>query len=255
MDIKLNYKVKGNGKPIIILHGLFGMLDNWNSISNKLAANYTVYTIYQRDHGKSSKSKEFGYDFVAEDLKTFCDDHELKNIGLIGHSMGGKSAMTFADRYPNLVDRLMVIDIAPKKYTGGHEHIFDAILSVPIQSITKRSEVDEVLSKSINALGVRQFLMKNLSRKKEGGFEWKANFELLYKHYAEISDIPKLTRNNMMETIFLKGENSNYILPEDHALISDIYPNATIINVENAGHWIHAEQPEVVIDNINTFFQ
>jgi len=255
MGIKINFKVKGSGKPLIILHGLFGMLDNWNSIGNKLSADYKVYLVDQRDHGRSDKSKEFDYELVAEDLKNFCDDHGLEKIGIIGHSMGGKSAMTFTDRYPSLVSKLMVVDIAPKAYVGGHEYIFEAILSVPIDTITKRSEVDNVLARSIRSLGVRQFLMKNLSRKREGGFEWKANFRLLYDHYHEISAMPQLSQGNDIDAMFLKGEKSNYILPEDHDLIESLYPNATIETIDDAGHWLHAEQPDELIAKVYAFFQ
>lgn len=255
MDIKLNYKVKGSGKPIIILHGLFGMLDNWNSIANKIADEFTVYLVDQRDHGKSTKSKEFGYELVAQDLKYFCNEHGLEKVGLIGHSMGGKSVMTFANTYPDMVGKMMVIDIAPKTYSGGHEYIFDAILSVPIETITKRSEVDEILARSIKELGVRQFLMKNLSRKKEGGFEWKANFQLLYDSYEKISGTSLLGQQSNLETMFIRGEHSDYIQPEDYDLIYDLYPKANIETIQNAGHWVHAEQPDAIIAKINAFFQ
>lgn len=255
MSINLNFKVKGSGKPILILHGLFGMLDNWNSISNRLAENFSVYTVDQRDHGKSDKSTEFGYEFIAEDLKYFCDENDLKEIGIIGHSMGGKSAMTFADRFPDYVQKLMVIDISPKTYDGGHEFILEAILSIPIESVTSRQEVDELLSRHIKAIGIRQFLMKNLSRKKEGGFEWKANFQLLNKHYPDILGMPELRQGNTLDTLFISGERSDYIIPEDHKLILELYPNARIEVIENAGHWVHAEQPNAIIDKINAFFQ
>lgn len=255
MRIKLNFKVKGSGKPIIILHGLFGMLDNWNSISNTLAENFSVYTVDQRDHGRSDKSTEFGYESIAEDLKYFCDENDLKEIGIIGHSMGGKSAMTFADRFPEYVKKLMVIDISPKTYDGGHEFILEAILSIPIDTVTSRQEVDELLSRQIKILGIRQFLMKNLSRKNEGGFEWKANFPLLNKHYPDILGMPELRHGNDLETLFISGGKSDYIMPEDHKVIKELYPRARIEIIENAGHWVHAEQPNAIIDKINAFFQ
>lgn len=255
MELQLNYKLKGTGKPIIILHGLFGMLDNWNSIGSELANNFAIYLVDQRDHGRSDKSKEFGYEFVARDLKNLCDKLSLQKIGLIGHSMGGKSAMTFANLYPDMVDKLMVIDIAPKKYEGGHENIFDAILAVPIEEVTTRSAVDGILSKQIDNIGVRQFLMKNLTRKKEGGFEWKANFKLLHDKYENILDIPALRKNSDLEVVFIKGGLSQYIQPEDEALIHSYYPNAEVEIIENAGHWVHAEKPKELLDSIYSFFQ
>ncbi len=253
--MNLNFKLKGTGKPIIILHGLFGMLDNWNTIGSQLAKMYAIYLVDQRDHGRSSKSTEFGYELLARDLKLFCDEHGLTKIGLIGHSMGGKTAMTFANHYPDLVDKLMVVDIAPKKYDGGHEDIFEAILGIPIEDITTRSEVDDLLSVNITNLGVRQFLMKNLTRKKEGGFEWKANFQLLYDSYNEIMDIPEITTKSDIETLFIRGELSNYIQEADEQLIKEYYPKAKIETISGAGHWVHAEKPIELLDSIHSFFQ
>ena len=255
MDIHLNYKLKGSGKPIIILHGLFGMLDNWNSIGSQLAKNYATYLVDQRDHGRSSKSKEFAYNLLARDLKIFCEEHGLEKVNLIGHSMGGKTAMTFANEYPEMIDKLMVVDIAPKEYKGGHEYIFEAILSVPLAQITKRSEVDEHLSDRIKNKGVRQFLMKNLTRKKEGGFEWKANFQLLFDSYDEIKGMPTLQKGNELEVLFIKGGLSDYISQEDETSIQEYFPNARVETFSNAGHWVHAEQPKMLIDSIYSFFQ
>jgi len=255
MDIHLNFKTKGAGKPIIILHGLFGMLDNWNSIGGKLEQQYTVYMVDQRDHGRSDKSTEFGYELLAHDLKNFCDQQGLEKVNLIGHSMGGKTAMTFANIYPEMVDKLMVVDIAPKEYTGGHEFIFDAILSVPIDEVTERSEVDDILSKTIKQIGVRQFLMKNLSRKKEGGFEWKANFQLLHDSYDKIKGMPQIIKGIDIETMFLRGELSDYISQEDDILIKEYFPKAQVKTISGAGHWVHAEKPKELLDSIYSFFQ
>jgi len=255
MEVHLNYKSKGTGKPIIILHGLFGMLDNWNSIGSQLANNYAIYLVDQRDHGRSSKSTEFGYELLAKDLKLFCDQHGLEKVNLIGHSMGGKTAMTFANAYPEVVEKVMIVDIAPKIYAGGHELIFEAILGVPIDEITKRSEVDELLSIHIKNLGVRQFLMKNLTRKKEGGFEWKANFRLLFDSYEQIKGIPSLEKNSGLDVLFIKGEMSNYITKEDEPLIKEYFPNARIETINSAGHWVHAEKPKELLDSIYSFFQ
>lgn len=255
MGIHLNYKLKGSGQPIIILHGLFGMLDNWNSIGNKLADNYTVYLVDQRDHGKSDKSTEFDYDLLAHDLKNFCVEQGLSKVNLIGHSMGGKTAMTFANEYPEMIDKVMIVDITPKTYAGGHELIFEAILGVPIAKITKRSEVDELLSTKIKNLGVRQFLMKNLNRKKEGGFEWKANFQLLHDSYENIKGMPSLRKDSDLDILFIKGEMSDYITADDESRIKEYFPKAQIETIPNAGHWVHAEKPKELLDRIYSFFQ
>jgi len=255
MEVRLNYKTKGQGKPLIILHGLFGMLDNWNSIGNQLASKYAIYLVDQRDHGRSDKSTEFDYVLLAQDLKLFCAQQGLHKVNLMGHSMGGKTAMTFADLYPEMVDKLMVIDIAPKTYDGGHEYIFEAILNIPINKVSKRSEVDELLSPYIKNTGVRLFLMKNLTRKKEGGFEWKANFKLLSESYDKIKGTPPLQESTGLNILFIKGEKSDYISMEDELLIKNYYPKAQIKTIPGAGHWVHAEKPNELLDSIYSFFQ
>jgi esterase len=250
--MELNYKQFGQGEPIIILHGLFGMLDNWQTVARKLAENYTVFIIDQRNHGKSPHDPVLDYPTMAEDLKCFMEQNWIYKAHLIGHSMGGKTVMQFALEYPDMVDKLVVVDIAPKKYEGGHQAIFDALFSLDLNNIQGRSDAEAQLAKKIDEVGIRQFLLKNLSRKKEGGYAWKMNLSAISEHYEDILDTIE-GESVEVETLFIKGENSKYIQAEDRNLIANLFPNSNIQTVDNAGHWVHAEQPAVLMDMVLEF--
>ncbi len=184
--MELNYKEFGQGEPIIILHGLFGMLDNWQTIAKRLANDYWIFVVDQRNHGKSPHVNGLSYPLMAQDLKAFMDQHWIPQAHIIGHSMGGKTAMQFAFEYPDMVDKLVVLDIAPPANESGHGLIFDALHSVDLQKIETRIEADEKLAQKIKDYGVRQFLLKNLSRQKEGGYRWKMNLEAISNNYDNI---------------------------------------------------------------------
>lgn len=250
----LNYKSFGEGDPIIILHGLFGMLDNWQTIGKQLAQDYRVILVDQRNHGKSFHSDEFSYDLLADDLKALMTELELSSAHIIGHSMGGKTAMSFAAKYPDMIDSLIVVDIAPKEYEGGHEELFEAILAIDVEAISSRKEVDEQLKLSIPDMGVRLFLMKNLTRKPETGYQWKANFTVLNDEYAQLMDF-NIAGVHVVPSLFIRGQKSNYILEEDEELIYDLFPLAVIEDIEDAGHWIHAEQPQLFLDLVTDYFK
>ena len=160
--MELNHKTFGAGDPIIILHGLFGTLDNWQTVAKKLAEHFMVYIVDQRNHGRSAHVEGQNYKLMAEDLADFMEENWMHNAHIIGHSMGGKTAMQFAADYPDMLNKLVVVDIAPKAYEGGHQTIFDALLSVNMEKVQTRKEVEEQLSKYIDDAGVRLFLMKNL---------------------------------------------------------------------------------------------
>lgn len=251
---KLNYKVFGEGEPVVILHGLFGMLDNWQTFAKKLAENYMVYIVDQRDHGKSPHTNEFKYNLLAEDLKTFCEDQWIHQARFIGHSMGGRTCMHLALQYPDLVSQMVIVDMGVKTYTGGHQDIIDALLSVPIEKVKSRSEVDQLLAKTITDKGVRLFLMKNLSRSKEEGYRWKMNLQLLAREYANI--MKGLDQNNWsdVDIQFIRGSRSQYIVSDDVDGIQSIFPKANIQTVDDAGHWIHAEQPQALLELISDYF-
>jgi len=251
--LPLNFKTYGQGNPIIILHGLFGTLDNWQTIARQLSEKYLVYLVDQRNHGRSPHTKDFNYSLLAEDLKDFMESEGMSQATIIGHSMGGKTAMQFAVSYPEMVTSLIVVDIAPKVYEGGHQEIFDALLSVDLKKIESRKMAEEQLMEKIPDAGIRQFLLKNLTRNKEGGYQWKMNLPAIYKNYQHILDNILLDEPYTGSSLFIRGERSGYIKETDDSLIKDTFPEAEIITISNAGHWVHAEAPKALLSAFINF--
>lgn len=254
MHLKLNYREIGEGRPLLILHGLFGMLDNWASIGKALSENFRVFLIDLRDHGKSPRSEDFNYGLLADDLNNFCLDHDLSSVYVIGHSMGGKAAVQFAYSYPDLVDMMVVVDIVPRAYQGGHEEIFKAIMAIKLDDYPSRSDIQAELSKSIEDMATLQFLMKNLGRDIEEGYYWKANFKLLYKNYAKINGFDKIVHPIAIPTLLIKGGNSAYIQNQDDKFINRAFVNASIVEIQGAGHWVHASHPAELMEVVLSFF-
>ncbi len=248
----LNHKIIGEGEPLIILHGLFGMLDNWQRFAKKISEQYKVILVDQRNHGKSFRSEEFTYELLAKDCIELLDHLNIRKAHILGHSMGGKTTMQIATSYPERVESFVVVDIAPKTYAGDHQFIFDSVLSIDLEEAKTRKEIDEQLSKSIMEMGVRLFLMKNLKRKKEGGFEWKANFPILKNSYADIMG-HSLSATSHSKGLFIRGGLSNYILSDDEAIIKHHFPNASMATIEGAGHWVHADKPEALLEVVVNF--
>ena len=251
----LNYKSFGEGYPIIILHGLFGTLDNWQTIAKKLAEHYTVYIIDQRNHGRSPHDDTFDYKVMADDLQVFMESQWIYEAHVIGHSMGGKTAMQFALNYPDLVNQLVVVDIAPKAYEGGHQTIFEALLSLDLATITSRKEADELLQQKIEDFGVRQFLLKNLTRRKEGGFKWKMNLPVIYQNYQQILSAIESEDSFDNATLFIRGGISNYVKEEDMTNIKTLFPVAELATVPKVGHWVHAAAPSTLLKLVNNFLK
>jgi pimeloyl-ACP methyl ester carboxylesterase len=254
--LALHHKTFGQGEPVVILHGLFGTLDNWQTIGKLLAEHYMVFLLDQRNHGRSPHVEGMNYSLLAEDLYHFLDANWIHQTHIIGHSMGGKTAMQFALHHPDLVNRLMIIDIAPKSYEGGHELILDALTAFPLDKISDRKEAEIFLQqKGIKEFGTRQFLLKNLTRTASGGYEWKMNLGEITKHYQEILANIEASDTFEGETLFVKGGNSNYILDEDLPVIQTYFPKANIETVPNVGHWVHAEAPEKLLQLILQFLK
>lgn len=249
----LNYKSYGKGEPLIILHGLFGSLDNWHSVASKLAEYFNVITIDQRNHGKSFHSDEFNYEVMANDLKKFIDQKNFKNIFLAGHSMGGKTAMKFTFKFPDCVKKLIVVDIAPKKYPGGHDEILEALCSFPIKKIKSRSEADKVLSEKISDFGVRQFLLKNIERTKENSYKWKMNLPVIKKNYDAVTEEISSEQAFNQAVLFIRGGRSAYIKDEDMIDIKKLFPSVQLETIKNSGHWVHAEAKDEFIEVVKKF--
>lgn len=254
--IALNYKVVGDGTPVIILHGLFGSLDNWQTISKKISEHgYKVYTVDQRNHGKSPHTSLHTYSEMAKDLAHFMDNMNLQKSIIIGHSMGGKTAMQFAADFPNRIDKLCVVDIGPKYYPPHHQTILKALHSVKTNQITSRKEAEEAIGQHISEFGIKQFLMKNLDRKDATSFRWKMNLPVLSEQIENVGAEIKWNKPFTELSLFIAGENSDYIIKEDHEGIKTLFPKATIINIKEAGHWVHAEQPEAFTETVLQFLE
>jgi len=249
--MELNYKTYGTGEPLIILHGLFGMLDNWSTLARKFGAHYKVYTIDLRNHGKSPHHKQMDYPTLAKDVQIFIETHHLQQVNLIGHSMGGKVAMQFAINYPQFLKQLIVVDIAPQSYEGNHTKIFEAFKNLSLSNITSRKQADEALQDILPELSVRQFILKNLARNAEGQYFWRPAVEHIHQNYQLIlSGIEGIYEE---PTLFIKGAQSNYIQPEAELKIKIQFPKAEITTIENAGHWVHAEQPAAFFETAIQF--
>jgi pimeloyl-ACP methyl ester carboxylesterase len=238
----LHSRIIGDKTPLVVLHGFLGSGDNWKSLGNKFAANgYQVHLIDQRNHGRSFWSEEFNYRALVDDLKTYCKEHHLKEIILLGHSMGGKAAMLFAVSYPELVKKLIVADIGPKFYPQHHQTILGALSELNFQKLNTRNAAEEVLAKEIKNFGVRQFLMKNLYWVKKGELGLRINLKVLKEKIEEVGVALPQDACFAKATLFLKGSNSDYIEDRDETLIKKHFPEAKIQTIANAGHWLHAE--------------
>lgn len=250
--MQLNYKKLGEPNPtIIILHGLLGSLDNWQTIAKQLSSTHQVYIIDQRNHGRSPHTDEMNYELLVQDVVEFCAQQQILKTTVIGHSMGGKTAMLLALLHPELIDKLFVVDIAPTFYDGGHESILFAMAEAPLKSTDRREDIDKFLQPRIHDFGVRQFILKNLSRNEKGQFEWKCNFEALILNYRLLMDFPKVEKQFSDKTYFIKGEASNYINQDNWDACDQYFPNNEIIEIENAGHWVHADNPTRFLEKIN----
>ncbi|MEM6685524.1 MAG: alpha/beta fold hydrolase [Bacteroidota bacterium] len=236
--------VRASGKPLLILHGFLGMSDNWKTLGKKFAAaGFQAHLIDQRNHGRSFHSDEFNYEFLAEDLKQYIAHHNLKQVSLIGHSMGGKTAMLFAVNYPELLDKLVIVDIGPKFYPTHHEQILAGLSALQQQTLKSRSAAEEIMTKYVPDFGTRQFLLKNLYWQENKTLGLRVNLEALMDNVEEIGESLPNFETYDKETLFLKGDKSEYILTGDEKLIQQHFPKAIIQEVSNAGHWLHAENP------------
>jgi pimeloyl-ACP methyl ester carboxylesterase len=242
----------GSGTPMMILHGLFGSLDNWRTLSLKLAEQFRVLPTDLRNHGHSFHSDKHTYELMTEDLNILYDQLQLSPMILVGHSMGGKASMFFALRYPEKVKKLVVADMSPKQYPPHHNIVLQALNAVEMDKVASRKDVEDQLAFYISDIPTRQFLMKGLIRNDDGTFQWRFNLRTLTGDYNRINvALPQGQYTG--PTLFMAGERSNYIQKDDHALILHHFPQAQIRVIPNAGHWIHAEQPQAFLESLLAF--
>lgn len=251
--MELNYKKVGAGEPLLILHGLFGSLDNWMSLAKKLGENFEVFVIDARNHGQSPHSDEFNYDLMADDIYEFLMQHNIVDPIILGHSMGGKTAMQFAMNYPTKLTKLIVVDIAPKSYPVHHRTIIDGLFSLKFDIIKSRKEADLKLTEYIDEIGVRQFLLKNLYWIEKERLSWRFNLPVINDQIEIIGKGLQNIQSFEKQTLFVRGEKSNYILETDFQDIKTIFKSCKIETIKDTGHWVHAERPQEFLFLLNDF--
>ena len=249
----LHSKVFGEGKTLVILHGLFGMLDNWQALAKQFGQFFETHIVDQRNHGKSFHAEAHNYELMCADLMNYLDVRGLDKVSLLGHSMGGKTAMMFAAKFPERVEKLVVVDIAPKYYAPHHQEILAGLNAVENAKVQSRKEADKLLSQHFSELGIRQFLLKNLYWRTKEDLAFKCNLDVLSKEIQNVGEAIFDTAVFTEPTLFIDGETSNYILEEDVELIERHFPDAEIVEIANAGHWVHAENPQDFFDEVSRF--
>lgn len=254
--MNLHSNIIGEGSPFLILHGFLGMGDNWKTLGKQFAQlGFQVHLLDQRNHGRSFHSSTFNYEAMAMDVMRYMDVRNLERVKLLGHSMGGKTAMTFATRYQDRVDQLMVADISPRYYPVHHDAILEGLCQLDFEKITSRSQAEEILSRYVPEVGTRQFLLKNLYWVEKGKLGLRLNLPVLTSEVSEVGEALEPFAKYLGSTLFLRGDKSEYIQVADELLIHQHFPNAKIVTVENAGHWLHAENPRAFYALVSDFIQ
>ena len=239
----LHHEAYGQGHPLIILHGLFGSQENWRTLSKAFSQYFQVFALDQRNHGHSPHSEVFTYEAMSEDLHEFMQKYALTSAYVLGHSMGGKVAMRFAVTYPDRVNKLVVVDIAPKVYPPSHDDVFAGLYALDLPTLRSRQDADAALARYLPDLALRQFLLKNLERDQSGTFRWRINLDGIRANYHEMLKSFEFTRMFTKPTLFIKGADSGYIEDNDLVTIREIFPHAQVVAIPGTGHWVHAEAP------------
>lgn len=251
--MKLHYRILGEtGQPIIILHGLFGTSDNWQTLGKVFAQEHKVFMVDARNHGHSPHTDEMDYFAMAEDAKELITTEKIEKPIIIGHSMGGKTAMYFAQQYPELLDKLIVVDMGAKKYPPHHQQIFDALLAVDLNVVKTRKEAEAIVSSHFNDQTIIQFLLKNLYWDEQQNLAWRMNLPVLIRDIENIL-VAVLPKTCLKPTLFIRGGRSNYVLNEDWQDIQELFPNSKLETIEPAGHWVHAESPKEFYSIVKEF--
>lgn len=249
-------KIEGEAKPLLILHGFLGMSDNWKTIGTQFAANgFQVHLLDLRNHGKSFHSDEFSYEIMAQDVYDYCLANNLEKVNIIGHSMGGKTAMLFAAKHPEIIEKLIIADIGPKFYPQHHQTILAGLNAVDFSKKPSRTEVEEILSQYITDFGTRQFLLKSLYWIEPGQLAFRFNLVVFNLKIDEIGKPLPANSLFMKPTLFIRGGNSDYILDEDFENIQKHFPKSKIETIPNVGHWLHAENPQLFYEISSLFLK
>ena len=248
--MELNYQqYSENGAPVLVLHGLFGSLSNWGWHCKQLAQQYAVYGVDLRNHGDSPHSDQLDYQVMAEDVRQLIVRLGLESCCIVGHSMGGKVAMQLALSFPDLIEKLVIVDIAPVSYpedADGHMNVLAAMDAVKLGEIKSRTQAEVTIEDYIPQEVTRKFLLTNLVRNKEGSFEWRLDKDSIRKNYANLRAELIATMSFLKPVLFIKGSLSPYIKPEHEAQIKELFPAASVKLLMDAGHWLHAEKPQAL---------
>ncbi len=254
MTVELSHAEYGAGPPLVILHGLFGSARNWTSLARQLGETHHVYALDLRNHGASGWAETMTYEEMAGDVRAFLARHGLEGAVVMGHSMGGKTAMCLALEEGSLIGRLIVVDIAPVAYSHTHGPLIAAMQGADLAGATRRGEVDRQLAAQIPEAALRSFLLQNLVTE-EGRLRWRINLDALAANMAVLTGYPDDLEGRRYDgpAFFLSGAGSDYVLPEHHGAIRTLFPQAEIDAIEGAGHWVHAEQPRAFLERVQTF--
>lgn len=255
--MKLFYRHYGEGQPVIILHGILGISDNWVTIGRRLAEKFEVYIPDQRNHGQSPHSDTFNYYALTEDLHEFIEDHQLTKPVLIGHSMGGKVAMNYTLEHPHRIDKLIVVDISVRNYPARRQHleIMDAMLSVDFDQQHTREGIEKIIRERIVSPAIAGFILKNLYRIGRNRFAWRLNIKSIYTNIENVFEGVELPYSSDVPAVFIKGGASDYIPDEDYPLILKKFPKAKFHTIENASHWVHADAPDELCKTLSDFLE
>jgi esterase len=250
--MKLHHRILGEGQPLIILHGLFGSSDNWQTHAKKLAEYFQVVLVDQRNHGHSGWSDDFSYELMAEDLNELIGELGFGKVLLLGHSMGGKTIMRFAQLFPGKIEKMIVADMGIRSYPPHHQDILAGLGSVDLEKVKTRGEVEEILKPFVPNDSTRAFLMKNLYWVEKGKLGWRMNTPVLEREMPEI--LKALPQDEVIvPALFLTGGESGYVSGEDHDAIEEVFPDSTFVEIAGAGHWVHAEAPEEFLNAVLEF--
>ena len=251
MPLALASTVTGEGPPALVLHGLFGSGTNWRTIARRLGSRLECHLVDQRNHGRSPHARAMAYPALAADVLAYLDANRLDRAGLIGHSMGGKTAMTLALSAPERVRWLVVADIAPAPSPSDHRPILDALRTLALDSLASRAAADAALARSVPDPGLRQFLLQNLVHG-DGGLRWRIDLEAIAEALPDLTGFPPTAPGAVYRgpTLFLRGERSDYVTARHEPRIRALFPSASVDTIADAGHWLHAEQPAAVTDRI-----
>jgi esterase len=251
--MKLAFREFGSGQPLIILHGLFGQSDNWNTLAKSFAEKgFHVFTLDQRNHGLSPHSNVWTYEAMADDLKEFITDHRLEDPLIIGHSMGGKTVMFFEAMYPGIAAKLVIVDIAARAYERHHDDVLAALHAVNFDTIKTRKEAEAEMNTYIHDFGTKQFLLKNIYWKEDERMDWRFNLKVITDAYNNVGiAAPKVS--SPVQTLIINGEKSDYVGPQDVEEFKQRFPNAQFKTIQGSGHWVHAEKPKEFFDAVMAF--